>query len=204
MKKEITVNNKKVNATKNTISMTMDQLINELLVVCNNLKNNEEFIKVFLDNSPDFNGHLLIVPKKHILDINDMDNNTLLHIHEVSKNMQKLLQERLFIKGLTMLHNSGNAQNIKHFHLHLIPRDKTTDEKEEILPPEKKLDFEISQEIKKLKNMPLLKRSQALVEKVFFEKVDKANNSYMIHLLHVSQDFQLIYKNFKYIDEYIR
>ncbi len=46
------------------------------------------------------------------------------------------------------------------------------------------------EEIKKLKNMPLLKRSQALVEKVFFEKVDKANNSYMIHLLHVSQDFQ--------------
>lgn len=46
------------------------------------------------------------------------------------------------------------------------------------------------EEIKKLKNMPLLKRSQALVEKVFFEKVDKTNNSYMIHLLHVSQDFQ--------------
>ena len=39
------------------------------------------------------------------------------------------------------------------------------------------------EEIKKLKNMPLLKRSQALVEKVFFEKVDKTNNSYMIHLL---------------------
>lgn len=94
----------------------------------------DDIVKVFLDNSPDFNGHLLIVPKKHILDINDMDNNTLLHIHEVSKNMQKLLQERLFIKGLTMLHNSGNAQNIKHFHLHLIPRDKTTNEKEEILP----------------------------------------------------------------------
>lgn len=48
-KKEITVNNKKVNATKNTISMTMDQLINELLVVCNNLKNNEEFINCYED-----------------------------------------------------------------------------------------------------------------------------------------------------------
>lgn len=94
----------------------------------------DNIVKVFLDNSPDFNGHLLIVPKKHIVDINDMDNNTLLHIHEISKNMQKLLEERLSIKGLTMLHNSGNAQNIKHFHLHLIPRDKTTNEKEEILP----------------------------------------------------------------------
>ena len=36
------------------------------------------------------------------------------------------------------------------------------------------------EEIKKLKNMPLLKRSQALVEKVFFEKVDKLKPAFDI------------------------
>ena len=33
----------------------------------------DETVKVFLDINPDSNGHLLIVPKKHITDISDMD-----------------------------------------------------------------------------------------------------------------------------------
>ena len=48
-KEEITINGKKVKATKNTISMTLDQVINELLTVCNNLRNNEEFINCYKD-----------------------------------------------------------------------------------------------------------------------------------------------------------
>lgn len=48
-KQEITINGKKVKATKNTITMTIDQVINELLTVCNNLKNNEEFINCYED-----------------------------------------------------------------------------------------------------------------------------------------------------------
>ena len=48
-KEEITINGKKVKATKNTISMTVDQVINELLTVCNNLRNNEEFINCYKD-----------------------------------------------------------------------------------------------------------------------------------------------------------
>lgn len=48
-KQEITINGKKVKATKNTISMTVEQVINELLTICNNLKNNEEFINCYND-----------------------------------------------------------------------------------------------------------------------------------------------------------
>ena len=48
-KQEITIDGKKVNATKNTISMTVEQLINELLTVFNNLKNNEQFINCYQD-----------------------------------------------------------------------------------------------------------------------------------------------------------
>lgn len=48
-KQEITIDGKKVNSTKNTISMTVDQLINELLTVLNNLKNNEQFINCYKD-----------------------------------------------------------------------------------------------------------------------------------------------------------
>jgi histidine triad (HIT) family protein len=97
----------------------------------------DDLCKVFLDINPTVNGHLLIVSKNHVINILDLDEETLLHIHKISKKMYSLLEEKLNITGLTMLHNSGSAQQIKHFHLHLIPQDKFNEsEKKVILPIE--------------------------------------------------------------------
>lgn len=46
-KEEITINNKKMNATKNTISMTLEQFYNEFSTICSNLKNNQEFLNCY-------------------------------------------------------------------------------------------------------------------------------------------------------------
>lgn len=81
----------------------------------------DEIVKVFLDINPDSNGHLLIIPKKHILDLDSMDNDTLMHIMAISKKMKKLLEEKLNIDGLTLIQNNGAVQDVKHFHLHLKP-----------------------------------------------------------------------------------
>ena len=64
----------------------------------------DEIVKVFLDINPDSNGHLLIIPKKHILDISEMDNNTWKSILEITKKMKILLEEKLHIDGLTLIH----------------------------------------------------------------------------------------------------
>ena len=93
----------------------------------------DDVVKVFLDVNPDVNGHMLIVPKKHILDIYDMDNDTLLHIFKITKEMDKLLKEKLHTEGLTLVQNNGLLQEIKHFHLHLKPHYS---KKEELLPVE--------------------------------------------------------------------
>lgn len=81
----------------------------------------DDIVKVFLDIHPDSNGHMLIVPKKHILDINDMDESTFAHILKVTKDMRVLLEDRLNIDGLTLIQNNGAIQDVKHFHLHLKP-----------------------------------------------------------------------------------
>lgn len=81
----------------------------------------DEIVKVFLDISPDSNGHMLIVPKKHIVDINDMDNKTFEHILIITKKMRKILEQKLNIDGLTLVQNNGLIQDVKHFHLHLKP-----------------------------------------------------------------------------------
>lgn len=81
----------------------------------------DDLVKCFLDVNPDSNGHLLIIPKKHIKDLDDMDSTTFNHIFEVAKNMKKLLEDKLNIDGVTLIQNNGLIQEVKHFHLHLKP-----------------------------------------------------------------------------------
>lgn len=81
----------------------------------------DKLVKCFLDINPDTNGHILIIPKIHTLDIDSINNDTLLHIFEVSKILKKRLEERLHIDGLTYIQNNGDVQEVKHFHLHLKP-----------------------------------------------------------------------------------
>lgn len=81
----------------------------------------DDIVKCFLDINPEANGHCLIIPKKHYKDINDIDNDTLMHIFDVAKDIKKLLEDKLNINGLTFIQNNGDVQDVKHYHLHLKP-----------------------------------------------------------------------------------
>lgn len=81
----------------------------------------DDQVLAFLDINPKSNGHTLILPKEHTLDITTIDNELLLHIFDVAKDIAKLLEEKLNIKGYTLAQNNGKPQEVKHFHLHIIP-----------------------------------------------------------------------------------
>lgn len=81
----------------------------------------DDIVKVFLDINPDTNGHTLIIPKKHIVNLSDMDEATMKHICKIAQKMKKLLEDKLHIDGLTLVQNNGCIQEVKHFHLHLKP-----------------------------------------------------------------------------------
>ncbi len=81
----------------------------------------DDIVKVFLDINPSSNGHMLIVPKAHTKDITTIDSNTYLHIFNIALKMKILLEEKLNINGLTLIQNNGIAQDVMHYHLHLVP-----------------------------------------------------------------------------------
>ena len=89
----------------------------------------DEVVKVFLDINPKHNGHTLIIPKKHYKDIADIDMDTLSHIMKIAKKMYQLLNDKLNPDGIILTQNNGIAQDIKHYHLHLIPVYKNEIEK---------------------------------------------------------------------------
>lgn len=82
----------------------------------------DELVKVFLDINPNTNGHCLIIPKKHIVTVKEVDNILTTHILEVEQKIYDLLKEKLNIKGLTIVQNNELGQEVKHYHVHLIPR----------------------------------------------------------------------------------
>ena len=81
-----------------------------------------EFVKAFLDISPISNGHTLIIPKKHFENLYDIDIETLKQIEEACKTVAKILKEKLGCDGITRIQNNEYGQDVKHYHMHLIPR----------------------------------------------------------------------------------
>lgn len=92
----------------------------------------DDIVKCFLDISPDVNGHILVIPKKHTLDIDTIDKETLSHIVDVDRMLKKRLEDRLHIDGLTHIQNNGDVQEVKHFHLHLKPYYKDKQELKDV------------------------------------------------------------------------
>ena len=73
--------------------------------------------------NPISNGHLLILPKKHYENILDITEETLMHSMKILREkIYPLLKENLKCEGFTICENNFLGQDIKHFHIHVIPR----------------------------------------------------------------------------------
>ena len=81
----------------------------------------DNIVSVIMDVNPNSNGHMLIIPKKHFTDFTELDNETLCHINETAKKMKDLIYDRLNATGIKIVVNYGICQEIKHYHMHLIP-----------------------------------------------------------------------------------
>ncbi|MCR5223925.1 MAG: HIT domain-containing protein [Bacilli bacterium] len=82
----------------------------------------DDIVKVIMDANPSADGHILIIPKKHIEDFTEMDNETLGHINDIAKKMKELIYNKLDnVEGLVLVNNYGKFQAVKHYHLHILP-----------------------------------------------------------------------------------
>ena len=81
----------------------------------------DELVLVIMDANPNVDGHALIIPKKHYTDFLELDKEIANHIFEVAKDIGPKIMEKLGSTALTLLVNYGTDQQVKHFHLHLLP-----------------------------------------------------------------------------------
>ena len=83
----------------------------------------DELIKVIMNINPTTNGHLLVLPKQHYVNILDIDEKIISHSFKIIRDkLYPVLKEKLNCEGLTISENNFLGQEIKHFHIHLTPR----------------------------------------------------------------------------------
>lgn len=82
------------------------------------------FVTCFLDISQATKGHTLIVPKKHVENVFELDEVSAEEIMKAATHIANLLKEKLGVENVNLLNNSGPlaGQTVMHFHLHVIPR----------------------------------------------------------------------------------
>lgn len=90
----------------------------------------DEEVVAFLDLTQVTKGHTLVVPKKHVADIYEYDEElatrTFSRIPKIAKGLR---DSDPSIKGMNILNNNGELayQSVFHSHIHLIPRYTETD-----------------------------------------------------------------------------
>jgi histidine triad (HIT) family protein len=86
----------------------------------------DDLVFAFLDIKPLTRGHTLIIPKKHFVDILDIDNQSLARIVVVAKELASKFKLKLDAEGFNLRQSNGSIahQDVFHFHMHLVPRYK--------------------------------------------------------------------------------
>jgi histidine triad (HIT) family protein len=83
-------------------------------------------VVALLDVNPVQEGHALVIPKKHFVDIWDIDPEVLSKIVSVTKRLSRRMKEVMDAEGVNTFSASGKpaGQEIYHFHMHVIPLGK--------------------------------------------------------------------------------
>ena len=83
-------------------------------------------VMALLDIHPVQRGHALVIPKRHYVDIWDIDPEVLAKITSVTKRVAQRMKEVLDTEGVNTFSANGKpaGQDIYHFHMHVIPLGK--------------------------------------------------------------------------------
>ncbi|MGO4179690.1 HIT family protein [Paenibacillus sp. MCAF9] len=81
-----------------------------------------EWVTCLLDIAPLNEGHLLILPKRHFHDVDDLDELTANEIMKTSAMLARVLKVHFQPDGITIIQNGGKFNDLTHYHMHVFPR----------------------------------------------------------------------------------
>ncbi|WP_404328798.1 HIT family protein [Mesobacillus maritimus] len=82
----------------------------------------DDYVCCILDHNPYNEGHVLILPKKHVRYWDELDENTANSVFKASKILSKAIKKWFNPDGITVCQNGGVFDELTHFHMHVVPR----------------------------------------------------------------------------------
>ncbi len=91
---------------------------------------NENFFSIY-DINPAFEGHALVISKKHFQTILDLPNSLGKDLLEAIRKTSLILKEKYNSEGFNIINNTEKiaGQIVDHFHMHVVPRNKSDNSK---------------------------------------------------------------------------
>lgn len=83
-----------------------------------------ELFRAILDIAPSAKGHVIILPKQHMVNLFDITETIASNALIIASKIAKAMKQSLGCSGVNLLQNNGEAagQTVFHLHIHLIPR----------------------------------------------------------------------------------
>ena len=83
-----------------------------------------EHVVAFFPMEPATLGHTLVVPRKHISDVWDLDENTATHLARAVVRISHAMRTAVEPEGLNIIQSNGEVatQTVFHLHVHIVPR----------------------------------------------------------------------------------
>ncbi len=84
----------------------------------------DEQFTAFLDVRPLFKGHVLLVPREHVLTLTDLPERLLGPFLAGAQRLARAMVEGLGAEGSFVAMNNTVSQSVPHLHCHVVPRTK--------------------------------------------------------------------------------
>ena len=81
-------------------------------------------VMAFMDIRPVGEGHTLVIPKQHYVDIYDAPEEVVANVYKATKRVAIAVKKATGADGISIVQQNGKAagQDIFHIHVHIIPR----------------------------------------------------------------------------------
>jgi histidine triad (HIT) family protein len=78
----------------------------------------------FLDVKPLFHGHVLVVPRAHVVTLGDLPLDMIAPLFATVQRVARAVEEAMGAGGSFVALNNRVSQSVPHLHVHVVPRTK--------------------------------------------------------------------------------
>lgn len=84
----------------------------------------DDSVVAFLDHSPQFPGHTLVIPRRHVVTLSDLRTDEVGPFFLRVQMIARVMPDALGAQGTFVANNNVVSQSVAHLHVHVVPRTR--------------------------------------------------------------------------------